>query len=71
MNVLTLLDKLDLDMADSISIWDRNLSQPMYVGFIGNIPLNILRKDVLTFQFLNGKAVYKDEELYYEYKVIY
>lgn len=71
MELLSILDKLDFSLSESISIWDRSLSHPLYVGFIGNIPLSLLRKEVKTFQFISGNAVYKDEELYYDYKVIY
>ena len=43
MNLLKFLDNENIDLAEPIAIEDPNLSRPIYIGLVGEIPFSFLR----------------------------
>lgn len=70
MNLLKFLDNENIDLAEPIAIEDPNLSRPIYIGLVGEIPFSFLRNDIRTIDFQAGRGIYKEKELFYTFKVI-
>ena len=43
MKLLHLLNKLNLDLSESIGIFDMNINSPLFVGFVGDITFYLLK----------------------------
>lgn len=70
MKLITMLDKLEPEPSTAIVVFDMNLSQPLYAGFLGNLMFRLLDREVDVIKFETGKVTYKEEELYYEMKIV-
>lgn len=69
MKLITILDKLELELSTTIVVFDMNLSQPLYAGFLGNLMFKFLDREVDEIRFETGEVTYKEDELYYEMKI--
>lgn len=71
MNLLQLIDKLNIELSDIVSIYDMNLkSCPLFIGLCGHIPFELLRRELKGVDFQEGKAQYKSNEMYYKLKFV-
>ena len=70
MKLITILNKLELELNTAVAVFDMNLSQPLYAGFLGNLMFRLLDREVDEIKFETGKVTYKEEELYYEMKIV-
>ena len=68
--LITLLNKLNLELSTAVAVYDMNLSSPLYVGFLGQVTFEFLQRNVEKIEFVSGKSRYKDEELFYEIKIV-
>ena len=68
--LITLLNKLNLELNTAVAVYDMNLSSPLYVGLLGQVTFEFLQRNVERIEFRQGKVNYKDEELFYEIKIV-
>ena len=70
MELMKMLDKLNFELNDVVAIYDQNLTSPLFVGFIGEITFEYLKRTVKSVVFEPGSDTYKSEDLFYMFKVI-
>ena len=70
MKLITMLNKLELELNTAVAVFDMNLSSPLFVGLLGQVTFELLNREVDGIKFETGKVTYKEEELYYEMKIV-
>ena len=66
MLLLQMFDKLNIELSESVSIYDMNIKTcPLYVGLLGHVPFELLRRELKSIDFIQGQAKYKNDDLYY------
>lgn len=69
MILLQMFDKLNIELSESIAIYDMNIKTcPLYVGLLGHVPFELLRRELKSVIFEQGQAKYKNDDLYYNIK---
>ena len=69
--LITLLNKLDLELNTAIAVYDMNFKEhPLFVGLLGQVTFEFLQRNVERIEFRTGTTIYKDEELFFEIKIV-
>ena len=69
MELIKILDRLKIELNDTVVIYDQNITSPLYLGYVGNVTFEYLRRTVKTIEFQAGSDTYKGEELFYMFKI--
>lgn len=55
MLLLQMFDKLNIELSESVSIYDMNIkTYPLYVGLLGHVPFELLRRELKSVDFTQG-----------------
>lgn len=70
MKLIEVLNKLNLKLNEAVAVYDYNLSSPLFVGFLGDITYEHLRRSLSRIEFEPDKVIYKDNELFFDIKIV-
>lgn len=70
MRIIDFLDNNHIALAEPIAIYSRNLSVPLFIGLVGNVTLSFLKNEIKSIEFECGEDKYKNENLFFTFKIM-